>query len=138
MKQVLDVNNINKDCFLYKYVENNPDVEVGIHPLCPSHYILSDGKVYSRMCDKFMIGYIGKSNHNYHKVMIQYGENKRNMRVHRLVAETFLANDNNLPEVDHIDRNRLNNHLSNLRWVSRSDNLKNRDMTNVGRKKTIL
>jgi len=138
MKQVLDINTINKDCFLYNYIENNPEVEVGIHPKCNGHYILSDGKVYSKMCDKFLLGYIGRTNNGYHKVMIQYGNTKRNCRVHRLVAETFLVNDNDLPEVDHIDRNRVNNHLSNLRWVSRSENLKNRDMTNVGRKKTIL
>lgn len=138
MKQTLDVSKINKDCFLYNYIENNPSVEVGIHPQCPRHYILSDGNVYSKMCDRFLKGYVGRGNNGYHKVIIQYGNSKRNYRVHRLVAETFLANDNDLPEVDHIDRNRVNNHLSNLRWVSRSDNLKNRDMTNVGKKKTIL
>ena len=138
MKQTLDVSKINKDCYLYKYIENNPSVEVGINSQCPSHYILSDGNIYSKMCDRFLIGYIGRTNNNYHKVVIQYNGVKRNMRVHRLVAETFLPNNNDLPEVDHIDRNRINNHISNLRWVSRSDNLKNRDMTNVGRKKSIL
>ncbi len=134
MKQLLDVKTINETCNLYKYIENNPDVEVGIHPKCNQHYILSDGKVYSRMCDKFMIGYIGRTNNNYHKVMIRYDGVKRNMRVHRLVAETFLPNDNNLPQVDHIDRNRINNHISNLRWVTHSENMINRDMTNIKKK----
>tara|TARA_R110001599_G_scaffold15689_1_gene65255 strand:+ start:788 stop:1048 length:261 start_codon:yes stop_codon:yes gene_type:complete len=82
-----------------------------------------------------MKGYIGKSNNNYHKVMVRYDGVKRNMRVHRLVAETFLANDNNLPQVDHIDRCRFNNHISNLRWVTHSENMLNRDMTNVGKTK---
>ena len=43
--------------------------------------------------------------------------------VHRLVAETFIENPNNLPDVDHKDRNKENNHVSNLRWCTRIDNM---------------
>lgn len=45
--------------------------------------------------------------------------------VHRLIAETFLSNPLNFPTVDHIDRNRANNRIDNLRWASykmQSDN----------------
>lgn len=42
--------------------------------------------------------------------------------VHRLVAEAFLPNPDNLPQVDHIDGNRQRNCKSNLRWVSRKFN----------------
>ena len=44
--------------------------------------------------------------------------------VHRLVASHFLDNKNNLPEVNHIDCNRLNNRVSNLEWVSKEDNIR--------------
>ena len=45
---------------------------------------------------------------------------------HRIVANQFIDNPNNLPQVDHIDNNKQNNNIKNLRWVSASDNLKNR------------
>lgn len=45
--------------------------------------------------------------------------------VHRAVAELFIENPDNKPEVDHIDTDKLNNNVSNLRWVTRKENLNN-------------
>ena len=56
---------------------------------------------------------------------------------HRLIAEQFLPNPNNLPEVDHIDRDKLNNSLNNLRWVSRSDNNRNRTVSSFGKRQYL-
>lgn len=46
-----------------------------------------------------------------------------NKYVHRLVAQTFIANPKNFPEVNHKDCNRANNNVSNLEWCSRSYNM---------------
>jgi len=50
---------------------------------------------------------------------------KRSMSVHKLVATAFIPNPNNYREVDHIDRDKQNNHVDNLRWVTRRENMAN-------------
>lgn len=58
---------------------------------------------------------------------LQVGLWKNNKRkiflVHRLVAQAFLDNPNNLPEVNHKDENKLNNVVSNLEWCDRTYNV---------------
>lgn len=44
--------------------------------------------------------------------------------VHRLVAKAFIPNPNGLSDVDHLDGNKMNNRVSNLRWVTHQDNCK--------------
>ena len=45
---------------------------------------------------------------------------------HRIIAKHFIPNPDDLPEVDHIDRDKANNSLENLRWVNRTENNSNR------------
>ena len=48
----------------------------------------------------------------------------KNYMVHRLVALAFIPNPNNLPQVNHIDEDKLNNDVKNLEWVSIEDNIR--------------
>lgn len=48
-------------------------------------------------------------------------------RVHQLVALAHIPNPDKLPLVDHKDRNRMHNHVQNLRWATRKDNACNRE-----------
>jgi len=55
-------------------------------------------------------------------VMISPVRFRGEVYLHRLIAKLFIPNPLNLPEVDHIDENKLNNNVSNLRWVTRQGN----------------
>lgn len=60
----------------------------------------------------------------YHRVHISRNKRDIKLLVHRLVAEAFIPNPNNLPCVNHKDGNKHNNHVDNLEWCTYSDNEK--------------
>lgn len=99
----------------------------GKHPELP---ILVDveGRVYNRKRTSARSKHpeyewvYGSPNHKgYKRVCIHYNH----YHVHRLVAETFLPNRDNKSTVDHIDRNPENNRLSNLRWATQKEQIRN-------------
>lgn len=59
----------------------------------------------------------------YLKVSLRCNGNRHTRNIHRLLAQTFIDNPKNLPCVNHIDGNKLNNSLSNLEWASYSRNI---------------
>ena len=65
---------------------------------------------------------IPRERNGYLSVDLYSDGERKTKRVHRLVAETFLPNPDNKPEVNHIDGNKYNNDVSNLEWVSAKEN----------------
>lgn len=59
----------------------------------------------------------------YVKVRLIHQGKDKTMRVHRLVAETFIPNPKNKNTVNHIDGNKQNNTVSNLEWVDRTEQM---------------
>lgn len=47
----------------------------------------------------------------------------KNIRLHKLVAQAFIKNSNNLPQINHKDGNKKNNRVDNLEWCTAKDNI---------------
>ena len=60
---------------------------------------------------------------NYLKIGLYKDNKHKNKYIHRLVAEHFLDNKYNLPQVNHKDGNKHNNHINNIEWVSAKENM---------------
>ena len=92
-----------------------------IHSYEGLYQISTKGRVKSFISGKATL--LKTSEHNrYIRVMLfKDGEPKRGL-VHRLVAEAFIPNPENKPQVDHIDSNKTNNCVENLRWATGSEN----------------
>lgn len=76
----------------------------------------------SRLNGKERILKPGENKYGYLSVnLCKYG-NRKMFKIHRLVAQAFLSNSENFPEVNHKDENPKNNHSSNLEWCDRKYN----------------
>lgn len=66
-----------------------------------------------------------KNRGGYERVNISLGskDNIKDFKIHRAVAETFIPNPDNKPQVNHIDGNKQNNTIENLEWVTASENM---------------
>lgn len=95
-------------------------------------YINLDGvimKKYKKREPRFFYGSIGSNGY----LNVSMGRDIGKICIHRIMGETFLENPYNRRNIDHIDRNKLNNNIKNLRWFSQVDNMLNvGGVNNVG------
>ena len=96
----------------------------------PNYLIYKDGRVFSKKrkaarTGKFLKPY--PDTDGYLQVDISTNKYIRyTARIHKLVAEHYIPNPDNKPTIDHIDRNRQNNDVSNLRWATRLEQGQNK------------
>ncbi len=79
-----------------------------------------NGKIFSHKTKKYIRGQI--NNEGYVRLGL-YGENgEKKFLIHRLIAQTFIPNIENKPQVNHIDSNKSNNCVDNLEWITNKEN----------------
>lgn len=87
--------------------------------------VTTQGAVWSIRKQKFLTPVFDKDNRQY--VSLNNKGKRKNFKIYTLIALTYIPNPENKPTVDHIDRNKLNNDISNLRWATMEEQQKNRD-----------
>lgn len=96
---------IQTDCS--KWVSFNSFIEVSENGEIKSHGKLINGEICKA---------------GYRRIHVSHNGTHYKFLVHRLIAETFIPNPDNLPCVNHKDGNKLNNNVNNLEWVTYSEN----------------
>lgn len=99
----------------------------------PSYKINSNGIVININTNKILKHNI---NNGYYDVTLIKNKKHYRVKIHRLLANAFIPKIKDKPYIDHIDGNRLNNSISNLRWVDAYDNYHN-TITETKTKKAI-
>jgi hypothetical protein len=84
------------------------------------YLIYKDGRVFSKKRNIFMKP--NKNGEGYLRLNLCKNGKRKNFLIHRLIAEHYIDNPDNNPCIDHIDGNKTNNNISNLRWVTRIEN----------------
>lgn len=102
-------------------------------------YSISDKGEVRKDSKNYILSQSNQQGYKFVTLLIS-GKQKR-MRVHRLVALTFLNNPENKPYVNHIDGNKANNKVENLEWVTPSENIQHAVQMGVmgnHRKKSVV
>jgi hypothetical protein len=94
----------------------------------PNYRIYSDGRCENIKSGRFLKAQYNKRLNRYHYSLSNKVETKTIKR-YRLVAMNLIPNPNNLREVDHRDGDSTHDDISNLRWVTSSDNMHNLNET---------
>lgn len=92
-------------------------------PNFEDYAITDDGKVISYKFKEPRVMKTWYQNSGYENIKLCKENQTYHFLIHRLVAEAFIPNPNNLPEVNHKNKNRQDNRVENLEWCSRKDNL---------------
>jgi hypothetical protein len=130
-KQKMD----NNKC-IWKYAKNKIMVEVDLSDISyirkikgfEHYYVTIDGKIYSTFTKNFMSlkddgSGNGKGIKGYQLIAFHNNGIQSDQLVHRIVAEYFIDNPDNKPLVNHLNKDRSDNRVENLEWVTASENM---------------
>jgi hypothetical protein len=103
---------------------NNTDDFVEIKSNCGQKYSMYKINKKGQIINKYnkLMKYAIKNGY-YTLELTSNDKIEKTLKVHRLVASTFLSNPNNYPFVNHIDENKLNNDIKNLEWCTNQQNI---------------
>ncbi|KKN40877.1 hypothetical protein LCGC14_0728990 [marine sediment metagenome] len=86
-----------------------------------TNYLIDEcGNIFNSKLHKRLRGTIDKK--GYRRVCLTKNGEEKTHLIHRLVAKTYISNPLNKPQVNHIDKNPLNNCIKNLEWVTDIEN----------------
>jgi hypothetical protein len=85
--------------------------------------ISSNGEIISNNFGKRKVLKQSIMTSGYKMIVLKKDGKQKSLSIHRLLSIHFLPNENNLPQVNHKDGDKLNNDLSNLEWCTRSQNM---------------
>lgn len=117
-----------KNCSSKVLTKNQSEIfelkkSISFYPIPGYESIYSISKCGMILSDrKFKIKETHHSQSGYESLMLWVNNKYVHHSIHRLLALTFIPNPENKPQVNHIDGNKLNNHLDNLEWVTASEN----------------
>lgn len=86
-----------------------------------NYIITKEGSIISKKTGKQIYVHVNKKGYNF--VRLKCNGNGQTFLVHRIIAEVFLPNQDNLKEVNHKDGNKSNNNHWNLEWCTRQHNV---------------
>ena len=87
-----------------------------------NYKIYPDGRVYGKKYKIFLKPQLDNTTGYYHVGLYKNGVHTSH-KIHKLVATHFIPNPDGLPIIDHIDLNRTNNDITNLRWLNWRESL---------------
>lgn len=109
--------------FFYAEKMNTQEIWKPIAECNGIYHISNHGRVKSYKCGKERIMKPYTTAMGYLRIGILVNDKQKMHKIHRLVASAFIENIDNKPEVNHKDGNKTNNHIDNLEWVTRKENI---------------
>jgi hypothetical protein len=115
-----------------KEINNYPNYKVGIDGTIISYKFQKQRVLKPQMVTQSLKKYMAVGLYNEHNKRNKYGLTPSMHYLHRLVWETYVGEIPSHLEIEHLDQNPHNNHLSNLKLVTRKENIENHTRSKYG------